>query len=405
MATMRQLFTTILFLSFVGGGVPALYAQLLENPDLEEATREIVANIYNFQHRKADMDLYDLSLQYPEDPIVPFLEALNLYWQVNISRGHHALIQKIDPKLGEVHARNEAFKDQAAYQRSYHFVAFLAYGLEARLRYFEESDLRAANAARKIFPHLRAALNLADNSPELSLIAGLYHYYAVVYPRDRAYLRAFASLFPDGDVDQGLAELRYAASIENLGRPQALYYLTDIYLNEFEQPANALATARRLVNLYPRNTWFEADYIQTLIASRRFAEAKSRAEEVREVYERQSGYQTRAINGDDSPYTTQVMMRVYHYLGQVAYHEAGNYSQAKSWFQKSLQAGSLADMERDNFRASAIYYLGRCEDALGNRDAAISAYRAALDHPDNATVESSAEAFLRSPCTNHQTFP
>lgn len=376
-------------------------AQVLELPDLQQKIQPVVDNIYNLQHREADRQLTQLYRLYPADPAIPLLRALNRFWQAELSRKHGYYNSYIYAQLEEAHDKNDAFENSPSAARSYHFVEFMGYALEARLNYFEESDWGAVNAARKILSHLDEAIELAPGSPEFSLIAGLYHYYSVSYPRDKSYLRPFMGLFPDGNIDLGLQELIYASGQSNVGQAQALYYLTDIYQFETKNHQKAMQSAGTLHQLFPRNTWFHADYTRSLLKARRFSQAKQECEHIRKQYESIGGSGSRVIHSTESRYTSQVMIRIYHYLGQLAYHGSGEVQTAKMWFLKSQNMVRLSDMERYEYAAYNMFYLGLCEDKLGNRSLALDYYEEALDHPDAATIEQAAERCEGTPCTSY----
>lgn len=376
-------------------------SQVLERPELQQKIQPVVDNIYNLEHVTADRQLTDLYRLYPADPAIPLLRALNRFWQAELSRKHGYYNAYIYAQLEEAHDKNKAFENSPAAAKSYHFVEFMGYALEARLNYFEESDWGAVNAARKILSHLDEAIELAPGSPEFSLIAGLYHYYSVSYPRDKAYLRPFMGLFPDGDIELGLEELTYASGQSNVGQAQALYYLTDIYQFETGDHRKAMESAGNLHQLFPRNTWFHADYTRSLLKARRFSQARQECEKIRKQYESIGGSATRVIESTESQYTSQVMIRIYHYLGQLAYHGSGEIQTAKSWFLKSQNMVRLSKMERYEYAAYNMFYLGLCEDKLGNRGRALDYYEAALDHPDAANIEQAVERCEEEPCTSY----
>lgn len=377
------------------------YTQVLEQAELQQKIQPIVDHIYNLDHDAADRQLTQLHRLYPADPAIPLLRALNRFWQAELSRKHAYYHDYIYEQLEEAHDKNNAFENSPSALKSYHFVEFMGYALEARLNYFEESDWGAVNAARKILSHLDEAIELAPGSPEFSLIAGLYHYYSVSYPRDKSYLRPFMGLFPDGNIELGLQELTYASTRSNVGQAQALYYLTDIYQFETKDNHKAMQSAKTLHQLFPQNTWFHADYTRALLKARRFSQAKQECEYIRKQYESIGGSGTRVIQSTESRYTSQVMIRIYHYLGQLAYHGSGEVQVAKTWFLKSQKMVQLSNMERYEYAAYNMFYLGLCEDKLGNRSLALDYYEEALDHPDAATIEQAVERCEDTPCTSY----
>ncbi|MDP5171407.1 MAG: hypothetical protein NWR72_14275 [Bacteroidia bacterium] len=392
----------ILFLTGIVTGLPGKYsAQVLDNAVLSQQVQPIVQQIFDLQHRDADNALAALKPSYPNDPAIPLLQALNRFWQTELSWKDPRFYDYIIDHLDEAVEKNEAFEDQSRFAKSYEFVAFMSHAVAARLYYFRESDWRSVNEARKIIYHLEPAIELAAGSPELSLVAGLYHYYSISYPRDKSYLRPFMAFFPDGDIAKGLKELEYAANTSNIGQAQSLYYLTDIYLMEYGQVIDALRTSQQLHELFPHNTLFHADYIRVLVHGKRFSQAKQECDAIRQVFEAKSGADSRVITSSETRYTSQVMIRIYHYLGQIAYHGNGNAALAKDWLLKSQQMSTFAGMERDKYTANNYFYLGLCEDKLGNRSAALTYYELAQDHPEGHSITQDVEECEGSPCTTY----
>ncbi len=377
---------------------PDAGAQILNRPTLRREITPAVDHIYNLNHVEAADLLNELHGKYPADPAIPLLRALNQFWQAELSRKDIGTHPYILEQLEEALDKNGAFEGDPAARESFHFVEFMAYALEARLWYFEEEDWSAVNAARKVLDHLDPVIDMAEGSPELSLIAGLYHYYAVTYPREKTYLKPFMAFFPAGSVEKGMQELRVAASEANVGQAQALYYLTDIYLYEEENAEKAIRVSKRLHQLFPGNTWFHADYIRALMHDGQFAEAETACRTILDQFYQLADNNDRVITSQESPYTTQVMMRIYHYLGQIAYHQDEDAATAKDWFWDSRKMIRLSGMDRDKYAAYNAYYLGLCEDRLGDRKAAIHYYKLALDHPDNSDIEAQAELCLESSC-------
>lgn len=377
-----------------------LHAQVLERTDMQTAIQPVVTSIYNLDHSQAARSLQQLAAQYPSDPAIPLLRALNRFWQAELSRKHGQYHSYIYRQLEEAIDKNAAFETNPGAQKSYHFIEFMVYALEARLKYFEESDWGAVNAARKVLSHLDPVIDMSDASPELSLIAGLYHYYSVSYPRDKTYLKPFMTFFPEGSISKGLQELVYASEHKNIGQAQALYYLTDIYQFESHEYLKAIESSGMLHELFPGNTWFHADYIRAMIRGRRLSQAKQECLSIVSSFERVNRSSERPIYSTESRYTSQLMMRIYHYLGQISYHGSGNTEEAKSYFELSWKMVGLSEMERNEYAAYTLFYLGLCEDKLGHRTQALTYYERALDHPDASSIEAAAESCENSPCIN-----
>ena len=376
-----------------------LEAQVFHDQDFRLQAEKGLAFTYNLEFTQADRVFTEMKTRYKEYPGPDFLLAINRWWQSYISTTdqYHSYIEA---RLKSAIKLNEKLKERENYNLEYAFFQYMSFAFLTRLYILRKEWVKAANTGRKALPYLSNGLTFAEESPEFYFSSGIYHYYAEVYPREHYYVRPFTIFFPSGDAERGLEELEFASSIPNFTRTESLYYLGDIYLEEEANYPKALIIKRKLFEEYPNNTWFRADYARALVYAGRESQAKPVLLDMIRSFEKIKKHETRQVTSSESLYTTLIMMRVYNYMGKVAYHSDQDYQMASRYFQLSMKMGELAGVEMDPHLAINQYFLGRTYDQLGDPEKAEDAYRKALDMDENREVKALAEACLKRDCSN-----
>ncbi|MEZ4827510.1 MAG: hypothetical protein R3C61_14700 [Bacteroidia bacterium] len=372
-------------------------SQVFYDQHFRKMAAEGIQKTYNLEYDAAETIFSTLDKAYPHHPAPLFLLALNRWWQSFISTtdNWHAYIET---QLEDAVARNQKMKDSPGYELEYVFFQYMSYAFLTRLYIIRREWLRAANTGRKALPYLSKSLTYTQKSPEFYFSAGIYHYYAAVFPARHSYIKPFAVFFPDGDAEIGLEELEYAAGNNNFTQAEAMYYLGDIYLEEEGEYARSLSIKKALALKYPGNTWFQADFARALVYNRRYGEAEIILKKLQAGFERLPGSQKRHITSVESNYTSQLMLRVYHYLGRISLERDKRYSQAASFFKISNEMAKLAGIESEIHLPANAYYLGRCMDGLNQKEKAGEWYQKALDMDENHLIKTQAGACLAGKC-------
>ncbi|MDX2248166.1 MAG: tetratricopeptide repeat protein [Bacteroidia bacterium] len=373
------------------------FSQVFYDQHFRKVAAEGIYKTYNLEYEAADKIFLSLKTEYPQHPAPLFLLSLNRWWQSYISTtpAWHAYIEK---SLGDCISLNQKMKDTPGYELEYTFFQYMGYAFLTRLYILRKEWLKAANTGRKALPYLSKSLEYTRKSPEFYFSAGIYHYYAEIFPARHPYIKPFAVLFPEGNAEQGLEELEYAAGNPNFTQAEALYYLGDIYLEEEGKYARALSIKKSLAAKYPGNTWFQMEYARALVHNQRYAEAEIELQRMQKAFESLRDYQKRHITSLESNYSSQVMFRAYHYLGRIALERDKQYNRALDFFRKSNDLARIAGIDMEIHLAANLYFSGRCYEGLKQYEKAREAYLKVLDMEENHLVKSKAEACLAGRC-------
>jgi len=337
-----------------------LSAALTEAPRLATVYSSILAA----QFDRADVQL---AAACPPAPLeaCAVLGVVSLWWQIQMTPESTALDSRFTDLAAKAVAASDKWTGREPNRGEAWFYLAGSYAPLVQWRLLRGERLAAARDAKKIKDALERALQLDPSLDDAYFGIGLYHYYADVAPTTAKILRWLLFL-PGGDRVKGLNEMLQARQRGVLLRGEADYQLHLIYLWYEQQPTRALELLHDLDARYPTNPIFiqrigevEDDYRhdhpasalawQTLLeralagrvpdAARRVIRARlALAPQLDAIYETDRAIeQLRAVLGTDPPLV------------------------------------SRADLARAQAQIGAAY------DRLGQREAAVKAYAAAMN--------------------------
>ncbi|MEM7656956.1 MAG: tetratricopeptide repeat protein [Bacteroidota bacterium] len=375
---------------------PFLNAQVFHDTHFREIAAAALEQTYNCKFEQAATQLSQLQGTYPDHPAPHFLLATNRWWQSYISTDdhYHSYIQE---ELVLALEKNKALKGDPSARLEYVFFQYMSYAFLTRLYTLRREWFRAANYGRRALPHLREGLSFARQSPEFYFSAGIYHYYAATYPEAHPYVRPFMVFFPDGDEELGISELRQAATVPNFTQAEAMFYLSDIFLDQPQRRQEATQLKRQLHEQYPNNAWFQVNYARSLIIKEEYDAALEVLNPLIKRMQQIPQHLKRTVNSQETPMSSLVMQHAYYHRGLI-YQRTQRPDLAFLDFQKATQIISLAKREGDPTPASAWWELGRAYDQQGERKKALQAYEEALDQEPSEHVSKRVEACVDVPC-------
>ncbi len=206
------------------------------------------------------------------------LEALNLWWQIQLDPTNRALDPAFVAKVGAAIAEAGRMTVAEPERAEAWFYLGAAYGVRAQWRVLRGERLAAARDGKRIKESLERALALDPAMHDAEFGVGLYRYYADVAPAALRFLR-WLLLLPGGNRVEGLAQLERAASLGQLVRGEAQFQIHQVYLWYEHRDREALAIIQALQQRYPHNPVFhhvEAEILDTYLHD---AEASLRASE------------------------------------------------------------------------------------------------------------------------------
>jgi tetratricopeptide (TPR) repeat protein len=376
------------------GLIGSLRAQVFTDAAFRAMAQEGLQQLYDARFATAEATFSQLGEAYPTHPGPAFLLATNRWWQSMMCNTHH-FDAYIDSQLQRCLTLNEEYLRGSPYLEEYALFQYLGHALHARLASHRREWFTAANRGRKLLPYLDECLAYAEHNVEFCFAAGIYHYYAATYATSHSVVKPFMAFFPEGDVSQGIAELERAVAEPNFTRPEAMYYLSYIYLEPYARDTvRAQQISRQLYQRYPHNPWFACEYARVHVHTGFHDQARPVLAQLIQRYEAQAGAKVRFVSVLHSIYTTKLAMRAHHYRGLCFLDGAQDYLAAAEDFETSLRYAERCGLEADHYVAASRFYLGRCYQALGHKAQARTAYQRCYEMEGNEGFEERAEAAL-----------
>lgn len=180
------------------------------------------------------------------------LEALSLWWQIQLDPESRALDARFLAKVNAAIAEAERLTEAAPDRAEAWFYLGAAYGVRAQFRVHRVERLAAARDGKRIKESLERALALDPSMHDAEFGIGMYRYYADIAPAVFRFLR-FLLLLPGGDREDGLRQLERAATQGVLVAGEAQFQIHVLYLWYEKKWPQALDIIRRLQQRYPRN--------------------------------------------------------------------------------------------------------------------------------------------------------
>jgi tetratricopeptide (TPR) repeat protein len=246
-----------------------------------------------------------------------------------------------------------------------------------------EEKLAAARDGKKIKVALERAIALDPDLDDAYFGVGMYQYYADVAPATAKVLR-FLLRLPGGNKTEGLAQMLRTRTRGRLLQGEAEYQLQIIYLWYEHRTDRAVAILESLHDRYPGNPLFLSELAQ-----------------VQDVYQHDitaslDTWRTLLALAREQRLNEGEIAEVRARLGVAAQLDA--LCQTDHAIEQLRQVVESKPSRPFGALATASLALGEAQDRLGNRDAAVAAYRAAVNtvpSPDPHNIRQRASEQLR----------
>lgn len=291
------------------------------------------------------------------------LEATAVWWQIQLDPESRALDPVFTAASERAIRTTTEWTERDPEDAEAWFYLGAAYGARVQWRVLRGQKVSAARDGKQIKNALEQALELEPGLDDAYFGLGMYKYYADVAPAAARILR-FLLLLPGGDREEGLREMLRARRRGRLLQGEADFQLHIIYLWYEKQPRRALELLHGLRARYPGNPLYLSEIAR-----------------IQYTYEHDI---TASLDSWRTLLAAARELRInYAALGEV---------QARLGMAAMLDAMCLTDDAIAHLQAVAALKpqapysslalaqlrLGKAHDRLGQRSAAVSAYKRAM---------------------------
>ncbi len=361
---------------------------VLNDPFVRSKGKKGLNLLYNMRTEKARALFQQIDARYPEHPIGPFLQGLNLWWTIMLDLADTSHDEAFFEKMDEVIARCDALLDDNPENFDALLFKGAAHGFKARLASNRSNWWKSLQNGRKaIGPAREVAEEAPPGNGDYVFGKGLYDYYTAILEEEYPAVKTFTWMIPDGNRERGLELLRKTAEQGRYVKTEAIYYLTQInYLYE-EDYHTTRKYVQKLRKRHPKNPYFHNFEGRVYARWGRWDRAQSVFAKVVERCE-----------ADAPGYGVHMEEIARFYLGRTYLYDE-QYDQALAQLNR-LDALTDRDVEDNRYRILGRLYVGMVFDARGNREMAKAHYRAVLQMDDPVGVHDRAEQYLEEPYSN-----
>lgn len=366
--TVLSFILVLFFLTGITRSSGAQTKELIKDAFFEIDAKRAIDSLYNRNTAAARKILSPWKEKYPEHPLWLLWDGMELWWVVledlhdpSNDRKFISLMQMADYEAGKILRSNSGHSDAL-------IIRAVANGYVARLHANREDWLTSVQIGRKAYQAYEQLREVAPELPDNHFAEGMKMYYAAYIPEAYPVVKALSWFLPEGNREEGLETLEYAARHGVFARPEANYFLANILLNYEQDYEEAKKRFRYLIDRYPNNSYYRCQYFRTLAQLEEYGEMLSFGMETLESLEK-GDLQNNAV----------LQMGVNFWVGRAYYHQ-GNWRSAQPFLKEAEKTGSklVNRYDRDIYVLSA-YFAGRVHEILGQPDEARKYYEIAAD--------------------------
>lgn len=359
---------------------------LIANIGIQLEATQALNDLYNFKFERAEQQFRWFKQKYAWHPLPYFLLGLSEWWKIMpgmTDRSHdERFLTYMDSTIrvaDHLHDHNPEYRIEAAF-----FLA-AAYGFKGRLYSDEERKewRKAALAGKRALSYLEECKEKNYLSPELLFGDALFNYFSVWIRENYPALKLVLWVFPKGDKELGLKQLKEVSYNAFYTRTEAMVWLMRIWNSYENKNEQAHQLAEYLHQTYPDNPYFHRYYARMLYArgmhdemERESKAVLARIDSGRIGYEATSGRyaafflgqlgETRRNPGDAKKY----------YLQAVQFAEQSGATESGYYLYSLIALGEMA--QREGNKAEATKYFKEVKSKAGRKDEAFKAAKRRL---------------------------
>ena len=334
---------------------------LLTNKYIQIEATQAINDLYNFEFNRSYRHFLYLKKQYGWHPLPYFMIGLNYWWRILPNTDNTEFDEPFFAYMDSFIVLAENIREKYNKVEGAFFLA-AAYAFKGRL-YSDRGDYgKAAFAGKNSLKYLDECKGHEELSPELLFGDALFNYYAEWIPENYPILKPLMIMFPDGDKELGIQQLKTVARNAFYTRTEAQYYLMRISYFEEKDYEASLQLAEYLHQTFPKNAYFHRFYARLLYQTGKYdkatLESKSilnRIDSTWAGYEYNSGRYASFFLGHINEVRKNYEDSKKYFKLAMEFSEWGNATDMGYYIYSILHLGRIAEKEEDITNAIAYY--------------------------------------------------
>lgn len=342
-------------------------------------------NIYSIEFDKASRNTHILMSAFPDHPSGYFLDALLLWWKMLVEPANSEYKEVFLQRLQKTIDVADKILEEKQHSPMALFFKGGAYGY--RGRYYSNKGIwnKASTDVKTAYETLKEVKRIAPNNHDVMLGTGLFNYFVEVLPEEYPVLSVLLYLFPKGDKQLGILQLKSASEHSKYSKTEAKFALLQIFSNIEQRPQDALMIAEELFSQYPQNAVFHRYVAKSNYSLSNVFQAEQVWKEIIVNYKNQK-----------PGYDIHLVREALYYVGELLFLQE-EYGSAIRYFLKCDEASQRIDGTYSKFRSLSLIRIGNIYDLLLERQTAIGYYSRVLSWENNNSSHELAKKYLVFP--------
>jgi len=350
--------------------------KILEDKGAVEHVHQAIDSIYNLNFTAADVIIEELEKDLGDYPGVLLLKAFYVNWKYRPIKKEHESFQLFESYLlkGIENSEEMLRKDEEDVEASFFLMACHAFLAELYVN--NGSNFKALGEAKSAYKYIKIGFDHTDDNPEFLFSSGIYNYYREKYPEENPFYKSFLWFFRNGDMAEGIQQLKEGSENAVFTQAECLTYLYHIYLRYEDNPEYALFYSISLKDKYPNNLHYISNFIENKIRLDQFDGLMP--------------YIDRLICSEKE---------FFRYLGEIYY---GNYlervdhmnSEAIRHYKLADELGEKDEVRVPHYDSILFLGLGRINKSIGNNDLGNQYLKKSIKAAEYSAYRKDAEVLL-----------
>lgn len=320
----------------------------MDNPAALKKAHQCITATYNYSFNEANHYQTQLAIAYPEHPAPIFLKALIIYWEnyplIPENPNSEEFIELMNRVIDKAQTQMES---DSLYMEGLFFDLF---GRAFKAMFWADNGKpgKLIPDMRTMYAHTIEGFDYKDEFVEFYFSCGLYNYYIEAYAELHPVYKPVIAFMRAGDLNLGLAQLKYAIDTTTFLKAEALMFMSLIQLNYEMDLEKASHYSKQLFNAYPKNIYYRALYIVILLYQENFEELRGMLDE--------------RLPKNDA-YSLMINLLAEAFIEE---HTSKEFNSAKKQYNKCIELSDIYGEYGKLYKAIAYMGLSRISEQEGN---------------------------------------
>ncbi|MCF8241403.1 MAG: tetratricopeptide repeat protein [Melioribacteraceae bacterium] len=354
-----------------------------QNYEFDLLIKKGIKQIYSLEFEKAQQTFNQVQDEYPQHPAGKFFDAMIVWWKIMLDMNNEKYDDMFYDKLENTIDFCDEILDENPGNADAVFFKGGALGFRGRLLSIRNDWFSAALDGKDALPLVFKANELDSQNTDVQLGFGIYNYYAAVIPEKYPVVKPFMFMFPSGDKEKGINQLKKVAEEGKYANYESQYFLMTLFYSFEKNNNEAMKYAEQLHKAFPENPVFHR-YLGRIYV--RKGDYNSAAEHFKRIFKKS----LKAHRGYDG----NVKREAVYYIGMN--HKMRNRpDSAMIYFEECANISKLIDEDESGFWVNSVLYQAEIKEQVKKYDEAIAYYEKVLDMEEYKDSHTKAENRLK----------